>query len=136
MKSDMWSILAKGLFGSGSDGVPSMRVQQPTHESHPIILYKMHEWSCRIVLPRITDSLILTPGPMLTFCPIETFGPSWNLKKKLKYKNSVKIFSLLSTYNCSRIYSCCWVNKDIANNFRLSRTISSQSIRMMLFVHV
>jgi hypothetical protein len=35
---DWWSILANGLFGSGSEGVPSIRAQHPTDEFHPMML--------------------------------------------------------------------------------------------------
>ena len=35
LKRGLFSILAKGLFGSGSSGVPSTRLQSPTIELQP-----------------------------------------------------------------------------------------------------
>ncbi len=76
VKSDWWSHLAYALFGSGSEGVPSIRTQEPIVLFQPIILYKMQEWFWTTVLPRMIDSRIRTPGPMVTPKPTDTFGPS------------------------------------------------------------
>ncbi len=65
-----------GLFGSGSDGVPSILTHEPIKEFQPIMLYKMQEWFCNIEFPSIIDSRTRTPGPTVTPNPIETFGPN------------------------------------------------------------
>jgi hypothetical protein len=72
---DWCSILAYGLFGSGSDGVPSTLTHEPIIEFQPIMLCKTHEWFCMTELPRTIDSLMRTPGPIVTPGPIDTFGP-------------------------------------------------------------
>lgn len=82
VNNDWWSILAKGLFGSGSEGVPSIRAQQPINEFQPIIEYKIQQWSCKTVLPNIIDSLTRTPAETVTFVPIETFGPNFKVYVK------------------------------------------------------
>uniref|UniRef100_A0A8C4WVI4 Uncharacterized protein n=1 Tax=Eptatretus burgeri TaxID=7764 RepID=A0A8C4WVI4_EPTBU len=68
-------ILAKGSLGFGSLGVPSTLAQRPTVLFQPTMALSMQQLSwdpCRIM-----DSLILTPGPTITFGPTVTFGPSW-----------------------------------------------------------
>jgi hypothetical protein len=50
LKSGGFTILAKGLLGLGSQGVPSTRVHCPTWLPCPTILYKKRLWS-KIVAP-------------------------------------------------------------------------------------
>ena len=46
------------------------RYQDPTTEFQPMMLYNMHEWLPRTVLPRIIDSRTRTPGPTVTPKPM------------------------------------------------------------------
>ena len=77
LKSGGFSILAKGLLGLGSQGVPSTLVHCPTWLPCPTTLYKTRLWS-KMVAPLSTiDSRIRTPGPITAPAPMLTFGPSW-----------------------------------------------------------
>lgn len=71
-----FSIFANGLFGSGSDGVPSTLAHLPTLEPLPMMLCNTKERSSTVASASIILSRILTPGPMATPGPILTFGPS------------------------------------------------------------
>jgi hypothetical protein len=75
LKSGGFSILAKALFGSGSDGVPSTRAHVPILEFLPIILCNIKLRSLITASDKIMLSRILTPGPMTTPDPMLTLGP-------------------------------------------------------------
>uniref|UniRef100_A0A8C6PY87 Uncharacterized protein n=1 Tax=Nothobranchius furzeri TaxID=105023 RepID=A0A8C6PY87_NOTFU len=68
-KSVSLSIFANGSFGFGSLGVPSTLAHLPMVLSHPTMLFKTQfaPW-------RMMDSRTLTPAPIVTPVPIETFG--------------------------------------------------------------
>ena len=92
LKSEGFSILAKGLLGLGSQGVPSTLVHSPTWLPRPTILYKTRLWS-KIVAPLSTiDSRIRTPGPITAPAPMLTFGPSWKYIRNitLTYINTLQ----------------------------------------------
>lgn len=71
-----FSILANGLSGFGSHGVPSTLAHSPTTLPRPMMLCNTIEcdWICEFA--RTMDSRILTPDPSLAFGPILTFGPN------------------------------------------------------------
>lgn len=71
-----FSIFAKGLFGSGSEGVPSTLVHLPILELRPMMLWSTKLWSSITAFAKIMLSLMRTPGPTTTSFPILTFGPS------------------------------------------------------------
>ena len=73
-----FSIFANGLFGSGSDGVPSTRAHVPILELLPIILCKIKLRSLITASDKIMLSRIRTPGPITTPDPILTLGPICN----------------------------------------------------------
>uniref|UniRef100_A0A3Q3IWQ8 Uncharacterized protein n=1 Tax=Monopterus albus TaxID=43700 RepID=A0A3Q3IWQ8_MONAL len=72
--------LKRGSLGFGSLGVPSTLAHFPTVLSHPTMLFKTHVYSqgltCRFAPWRMMDSRTLTPAPIVTPVPIETFGPN------------------------------------------------------------
>lgn len=76
LNSGGFSILANGLFGSGSEGVPSTLAHFPTLEPLPIILCKTKDLSSIVASAKIMLSRILTPGPTVTPGPMLTFGPN------------------------------------------------------------
>lgn len=76
LKSGGFSIFAKGLFRSGSEGVPSTLAHFPTLEPLPMMLCNTKDRSSMVASARIMLSLILTPGPIVAPGPILTFGPS------------------------------------------------------------
>lgn len=76
LKRGGFSIFAKGLFGSGSDGVPSTLAHLPTLDPLPMILCSTKERSSIVASAKMILSRILTPGPIVTPGPILTFGPS------------------------------------------------------------
>lgn len=109
LNNEGFSILAKGLFGSGSLGVPSTRAQQPMVELRPTkriqdsiwktknkpfikynivqlivkhlpMLCKINVWSLIMAFSNTIDSRIRTPGPICTPAPIDTFGPSCRIE--------------------------------------------------------
>ena len=51
--------------------------QLPIVFFQPIILLVIRVYGFTVVCPRIVESLILTPSPMLQFAPTTTFGPSY-----------------------------------------------------------
>lgn len=76
LKSEGFSILAKGLLGLGSQGVPSTLAHCPIWLPRPTILCKTRLWS-EIVAPLSTmDSRTRTPGPITAPASMLTFGPS------------------------------------------------------------
>lgn len=76
LNSGGFSILANGLLGSGSEGVPSTLAHLPTLEPFPIMLCNTKDLSSIVASARTILSLILTPGPTVTPGPILTLGPS------------------------------------------------------------
>lgn len=74
-----FSILAKGLLGSGSVGVPSTRAHLPILLSRPMMLCSTKLWSSTTALGNTMLSFILTPGPIVTPDPMLTFGPSFKV---------------------------------------------------------
>ncbi len=70
------SILANGLFGLGSFGVPSTLLHDPTEVFMPMTVYRTSACSPTLELDRIIDSLTLAPAPTVTFSPMLTFGPN------------------------------------------------------------
>uniref|UniRef100_A0A3P8W5F2 Uncharacterized protein n=1 Tax=Cynoglossus semilaevis TaxID=244447 RepID=A0A3P8W5F2_CYNSE len=70
------SIFAKGSLGLGSLGVPSTLAHLPMVLSHPTMLFKTQQFTCRFAPWRMMDSRTLTPAPMVTPVPMETFGPN------------------------------------------------------------
>lgn len=74
-----FSILAKGLFGSGSEGVPSTLVHFPSLLPRPIMLCSTKLWFSITAFGSIMLSLTRTPGPIVTPAPTLTFGPNYNV---------------------------------------------------------
>lgn len=65
LKSGGFSILANGLFGFGSQGVPSTRAHSPTTLLRPTMLWRTTEWAWMWASARTIDSRILTPASIL-----------------------------------------------------------------------
>lgn len=101
LNNGRFSIFANGLFGSGSDGVPSTRDQQPILVFRPTIACKMSEWSSITALSRTIDSFNRTPLPIITPGPMDTFGPSCDVGKE--HCNACMKYSIT-------IYCSCWMN--------------------------
>lgn len=85
------------LVSPVASGAPSTRDQGPSLQSSEMMAYSEHEFFCRVVrqfrVPRketkrltsrtvrsrMIESLTRHPSPILTFAPIETFGPIFAL---------------------------------------------------------
>ena len=76
LKSGTFSILAKGLLGLGSLGVPSTLVQLPILVFIPMTVCLRRLCSPMLDWARMIESEIRVPAPITTFLPIDTFGPS------------------------------------------------------------
>ena len=150
LKSEGFSILAKGLLGLGSQGVPSTLVHSPTWLLCPTILYKTRLWS-KIVAPLSTiDSRIRTPGPITAPAPMLTFGPSWKYIRNITHTNINtlqkpgfsprpvhvellvdRFFSLYFSFSLS--VSFHWCSKLI--HLSVTDTIQSQQLTPSLLTH-
>merc|ERR1712008_292068 len=81
LNSELFSILAKGLLGFGSSGVPSTLLQFPTEEFHPMTLYSTRVFSPTIEFPKIilSQSLLQPQSSHFSRCshldPEQLWGP-------------------------------------------------------------
>lgn len=86
LKRGGFSILANGLLGLGSHGVPSTLAHLPTRLPRPTMLCSTKLWSEMQALESTIDSRTRTPGPITVPLPMLTFGPSCGVVKYILLK--------------------------------------------------
>uniref|UniRef100_A0A8C4D8C5 Uncharacterized protein n=1 Tax=Dicentrarchus labrax TaxID=13489 RepID=A0A8C4D8C5_DICLA len=59
-------VIEGGSLGFGSLGVPSTLAHLPMVLSHPTMLFKTQQLTCRVAPWRMMDSRTLTPAPIVT----------------------------------------------------------------------